>query len=426
MFISALSVAILLASCNGSSRSASKNEAATSSPMDSVSRKLEKTAIENELSGLSVRLISRGERVVDFQWGMADRERSIPITDQTTYRIASISKTFTALALMQLYEQNLVDLNADVSTYLGWELRNPSFPDQPITLKMLMSHQSSARDGEGYSRFSADMFSKNISIKELFTPGGEYYSADMFAAHEPGDFFSYTNCTWGIIASVIETISGTTLENYSRTNIFLPMEMDAAFDPSNLDDPDELAVIYRYNDGLWLPQADNLKGSKPAPKTDSTYMPGSNGLIYGPQGGLRCSLNDLEKLARLFWNKGNFDSRKIVKEETLELMTSDQWTYNGENGDTWDGFFNSYGLGVHRITNTPEKDMIFPEMKMTGHPGIAYGLLSDLYFNAETETAVIFVTNGSKKEYSYGKNTTFYQPEEDVFRILSPFVKSEK
>lgn len=384
---------------------------------------LSNIAKNQELAGLSVRLIDKGTTVVDFNTGYADTDREIPVSDSTLFRIASISKTFTALALMQLYEKGQVDLDTDVSEYLGWPLRNPKHPETPITLRMLLSHKSSLRDGKGYSNFSKEMFSEDLHIKELFTPEGEYFTADLFADEVPGTYFSYTNCSWGIIASVIEEISGTTLENYCIQNLFTPMEMDARFDPAHITNPDRIAVLYRYDDDRWLPQADNFKGVRPSPKTDSLYTPGSNGLLYGPQGSLRCSVNDLTKVVSLFREKGKYNNTQIIKNNTLKEMQTPEYIFNGTNGDTWDGFFLSYGLGLHLITATPGKDMIFPGRKMTGHPGIAYGLLSDLYFDPTGETAVIFVTNGSKKEFTYGENSSFYQSEEDVFRELSALLR---
>ena len=78
--------------------------------------------------------------------------------------------------------------------------------------------------------------------------------------------------------------------------------------------------------------------------------------------------------------------------------------------------------GMHHITNQDSADIIFPDRSMSGHPGIAYGLLSDMYFDSGTGSGVVFITNGSKNKYDYGKASTFYQVEEDVFQLLYPFL----
>jgi CubicO group peptidase (beta-lactamase class C family) len=86
-------------------------------------------------------------------FGKRDIGRNLPIDENTMFRIASVSKSFTAAALMKLYEQNLFSLDDDVSTYLGFTLRNPSFPTTKITFRMLFNHTSSVQDGTGYDGF---------------------------------------------------------------------------------------------------------------------------------------------------------------------------------------------------------------------------------------------------------------------------------
>src|SRR5436190_22947897 len=78
--------------------------------------------------------------------GLADRARGRALTIDDPARIASISKLAVAIGVMRLVEQGRLDLDRDVSFYLGWPLRNPAFPDQPITLRLLLSHRSSLKD----------------------------------------------------------------------------------------------------------------------------------------------------------------------------------------------------------------------------------------------------------------------------------------
>lgn len=391
---------------------------------DSVRNKLQQSFQKNGLMGLSVQLLHDKKPVLTEHFGFARLEDSIKVSDSTIFRIASISKTFTALALMKLVEEGKADLDTDVNTYLGWSLRNPSFPDTPITLRMLMSHQSSIRDATAYSNFAGDMVSRKLSLRELFHPDGKYYSKELFANHEPGTFFSYANSSWGIIASIIEILSKERFDIYCQKILFKPMNMDARFEPASLKHPERLATLYRYKDSIWIPQADDEKDIPFTPRATEEYTPGHNGLLYGPQGSLRCSLKDLTTLIQLFLNEGKHRDSVLFKPETLAMMNAAEWRYDGSNGDTWDGFFHSYGLGLHVIENRENADVIFPDRTMAGHPGIAYGLLSDMYFDTRTGTGVIFITNGSKTSYAYGKTTTFYQPEEDVFNILNTYLKT--
>ena len=104
-------------------------------------------------------------------------------------------------------------------------------------------------------------------------------------------------------------------------------------------------------------------------------------------------------------------------------MTQPYWAYDGTNGDTWDNFFLSYGLGTHVLTNADSADYIFPELNMVGHPGIAYGLVSDMYIDREKDTGVVLIINGSKFGYKSGERSSFYIPEEEIFNVLQSYLK---
>ena len=405
-------------------KSEHKKAAGETSAKENLDAKLKEVFVNNELIGMSVVLIKNGNPVFEGNYGEANRELNLPVTDKTVFRIASISKTFTAIAVMQLLEQRKLDIDADISEYLGWKLQHPKHPDKIITARHLLSHTSGIRDGEGSSDFSQKMFTENLQISELFQPMGKYDTDDIFSSEAPGAYFSYTNCTWGILATVVEKISGKRFDEYCREHIFKPMELEADFNPAELRSFDQLAALYRYENNQWTAQVDDYNGQKPSERTPKAYAIGSNGLLFGPQGSLRCTTGDLIKTIQMFIHGGMVNGNQILKKETIDLMLSDQWTYNGSNGDTWENFFLSYGLGIHRTLDQSKADVIFPGLKMTGHPGIAYGLLSDMYFDTNTGTGVIFITNGSKKNFQYGKNTTFYQVEEDVFEAIYPMLNS--
>ena len=378
---------------------------------------------KNQLMGMSILVMEQGKIVWEGSFGLADSSRQILVSAETIYRVASISKFVTAAALMQLWEQGKVDLDADVSQYLGWPLQHPKFPEDTITLRLLMNHRSGIRDGSGYGKFSRNMISQKLNIKELFLPEGAYFTEDLFSKEAPGEYFSYTNCTWGVIASIIEKVSGERFDQYCRRHIFEPMDMDASFNVLDIQDFDRLAVLYRYKDSTWVAQADDYKGTTPPSRAFESYQLGQNGLIFGPQGSLRSSANDLATFGFMIMNGGQHQDQQILTKESVNLMSADHWTYEEGNGDTWSDFFLSYGLGIHRLTNRDSADIIFPDRKMLGHPGIAYGLLSDLYFDPESQSGIVFITNGSQQEFGYGKNTSFYQVEEDIFEATFPYLK---
>lgn len=111
---------------------------------------------KNGVPGVGAAVIKNGRLVYENTLGSRyidneNPQNNLPLTRDTKLRIASISKVFVAAAYMQLAEQGKIDLDADISRYLGFTLRNPNYPDTPITSKMLLSHTSLLRDGEVYT-----------------------------------------------------------------------------------------------------------------------------------------------------------------------------------------------------------------------------------------------------------------------------------
>lgn len=100
--------------------------------------------------GSNVVVVKDNKIIYSHSFGLKNRERGEEMMPNTIFRIASISKSFTATAIMQLVEKGKLDLKADVNKYLDFKVRNPKYPDVPITLEMLLSHTSSLNDSQGY------------------------------------------------------------------------------------------------------------------------------------------------------------------------------------------------------------------------------------------------------------------------------------
>jgi len=411
----------LFLACNENAAPANETDHTSDESALSIDEQLQGVVDNFGLMGLSVVLFANNDIAYEGTFGYAVYEAERELTRNSIFRIASITKTVSSIALMQLAEQGLVDIDADISNYLGWELRNPNQPDEVITLRHLLGHTSGIRDGEGYGAFTGDLFGNNIHIKELFTPGGAYFTDDMFADHAPGEFFSYSNATWSLVATVVELITGLRFDHYANQHIFEPLGMTASFNVTDFE-PHEFATLYRMQDGIWTPQVDFYEDSLPQERAPDHYVPGTNGLLYGPQGNLRIDTESLATLALTLMHGGKWQGVRILEETTLNNMVEPHWEYDGTNGDTWDEFWMSYGLGIHHITNREGKDVIFPGRTLFGHAGIAYGLLSDMYVDPETGSGVIFITNGSNRPFEYAETTSFYAMETAVFNILYPLL----
>lgn len=371
-----------------------------------------------DLMGLSVVTVCDGKISGAYHAGLRDYERNLPVNDSTKFRIASISKLVMTTAMMKLYDKKLFKLDDDVSKYLGFTLRNPNHPDQPITIRMLLSHTSSINEGSGYDGFLMATYN-NVrnppDFSQLLTPGGAYHTEDMWRKEPPGEYYTYCNANFGLAGTLIEKISGQNFDDFMEENLFIPLGITGSYIAEGVTDINNLAVIYRNEDGKWAPQTDDFKGTLSSPRDFSGYKTGTNAAVYSPQGGLRISALELARLMILHINKGTYEGKRIVSKKSIRLMHTPQWTYNGNNGDTDDGKDKCYGLSVHILTNTPSGDVIYSDSKMMGHGGDAYGLRSKFYFDPDSRSGLILITNGISGNPTKGSHSVFYDFEEAVF-----------
>jgi CubicO group peptidase (beta-lactamase class C family) len=231
---------------------------------------------------------------------------------------------------MKLWEDGLFDLDDDVSEALGFSLRSPHFPNKTISYRMLLSHTSSILEGSGYDAFISDTYTKDTipTVEELLTPTGKYYSANIWSSREPGTYFTYSNVNFGLIGTLIEVLSGLRFDVYERLHVLAPLNISGSYNIHDISDINKVAVIYR-ND---IPQADNFKGVMPSQRNLSSYKIGTNGFIFGAQGGLRASLRELSHILLLIQSQGKWNGQRQLHVETVRQMTAASWTNDGKNG----------------------------------------------------------------------------------------------
>ncbi len=381
-------------------------------------------AVNNDLMGGALVVFCQNGIRDNLVYGKSDMARNIPISTETKFRIASISKTITAMAVMQLVEQGLLDLDADVSTILGYNVRNPMYPASPITVRMLLSHTSSIIDGPTYGNFlQATLNNQPMpNLSDLLTVGGAYYTTAQFNNKTPGTYFNYSNINYVILGTLVEKISNQRFDVYVKEHICDPLGIDASFNVNDLTDINHVAVLYRKINGNWIPQADNYLGIQPVHDNISGYVPGTNGARFSPQGGFRCSAKDLATIFLVLMNGGSFDNKTLLSQASCDTMIANRWTYNGTNGNDYYGLFRSWGLGIHRVTNTPGKDIVLPGSSlMFGHAGEAYGLLSDAYFDTTRKVGLVFMTNGVGVGTKTNNYSAYYTVEQEIFHAVETY-----
>jgi CubicO group peptidase (beta-lactamase class C family) len=369
-------------------------------PVEEINAKAKQIKEEYGLVGMSVAAVKRtdGELETIFSkgYGLANQETNKPVTEDTIYRVASISKTVTATAIMQLAEAGKLDIDADISRYLGFELRNPYYPNTKITLRQLMAHTSSIRNG-AYSNFYQDTRSslasgrRQPSLEELFKRYKTWFK------YKPGTSFTYSNLTPGVLATVVERVSGQRFDEYCRANIFAPLNMDNTTFNRNEVSSDNFAMMYRGN---------RRQSYYPGGLPLSSYEVGKNASIFSPWGGLLTTAEDLAKFMQL-----HMEGREnVLDSATIEKMQETNWSKS-------QGYefmvFDEIGLQFQLTED------VVPGERMIGHMGGAYGLLSDMYFTEDGDFGLVFITNGGESHESvYGNRSPYYRVEEEVFDLL--------
>jgi CubicO group peptidase (beta-lactamase class C family) len=330
----------------------------------------------------------KGETSVRAE-GLADAAVNRAVTPDDAVRIASISKLVTTIAVMRLVEQGKLNLDADVSDLLGYRLRNPAFPDTPITLRMLLSHKSSLTDRLDYTLpLDGDMRSVLADPKA------------WDSAHAPGTFFRYTNFNFPVVAAVMERATGERFDRMMSRLVLKPLRLHACYQWDTCDDRTIARGVILYRAGQ--PIRDDNHGKRPAcpvsPASDgscdlSRWRAGANGAIFAPQSGLHISMHDLARVGRMLLNRGKLGGVRLLSPASVKLMETPAWTYDGSNGDIGNGWVCSYGLGMFLIA-TPQTgchdDLFGDGKRRVGHLGDAYGLKSGLWIDPATNTGVAY------------------------------------
>ncbi len=348
--------------------------------------------------------------------GEADRATLRLVTADDPVRIASISKLVTALGVLRLVDAGKLDLDRDVSDYLGWKLRNPAFPDQLITLSLLLSHRSSLIDGD-----ELYLIPLGVTLKDRMADPRVWDTR-----HAPGgDWFHYTNLNFPVIASVIERVTGQRFDAAMQRLVLRPLRLNACFNwgaGCSARTYRRAVVLYRASGEV---ARDDLHGQPPACQVylregDAcdlrSYRLGDNGALFSPQGGLRISMRDLAKIGQLLARGGT----GFLSRHAMARLEQPLWGLNGNNGigedGAADGFFCSYSLALHRIGNDGQQchDDLFGDGQLRlGHAGEAYGLRSGLWFDPLTGRGLAFFTT-AVPDASPGTHSAFTAAEETV------------
>ena len=326
--------------------------------------------------GACVCVIENGRITHTFCYGQVDREGT-PVTPDTMFRVGSISKMVTSLGVMRLVEDGALTLDGDLSSVFGLTLRNPQYPDTPITLRQLMSHTAGLRDSGFYA----------LALKGKVTPLSSLFGTKRakFLFHsnaEPGTSWEYSNFGGGLLGSLIEKVSGLTLDQYLSEAIFTPLGITAAYQSALLPDQAQVSDIFH------MPA--KRVGAKVRDGLAAYTLPDADTHYTLSAGKLTISAPDLAKLMITLSDGGACDGVRVLSEASVTAMRTLQ---NNLGSVTCQS---DWGLGMSRLT-----EAIVPGHVLYGHGGKASGMLCAAFVDPVEHTGVVMLTNGCNDDAEF-------------------------
>lgn len=279
----------------------------------------------NHIPGAVVVVVKDGEVFFSKGYGFADEARHHPVMPETTlFRPGSVSKLFTWTAVMQLVEQGKIDLDADINTYLDFEI--PATFSQPITMRHLMTHTP------GFEDKGQDLFKlKAEDVVSLETYVKSNIPARIFA---PGTVGAYSNYGTALAGYMVQRVSGMPFEEYIEKNIFAPLGMEHATFRQPLPDAlaKDMASGYAYSAGQ--------------------YLQGGFEYVVGyPAGSLSASGLDMAKFMIAHLQNGRYGDAQILSEATAEKMHTFTFSHDPRLDGMALGFFASTLNGQRVISH---------------------------------------------------------------------------
>jgi len=320
--------------------------------------------------GASVAVIQNGEITYTYTYGK-QRIGGDAVTEDTLFQVGSISKMIANIGLMQLLDEHEIALDDEIGDVLGYPVRHPAYPNTPVTLRQLMTHTAALRDSGDYQHA---LNGQPRPLSDLF---GKRAQWTFDEETEPGMLRAYSNFGGGLIGSLIEKLSGQTLDAYMQQNVFEPLGITAAYQAGLLPEELPAADMYRMPDKQLAKRLREDLSVLTQPDAQTHYWLTAGKLII--------SAPDLAKLLIVLCDGGECGGTQLLRYQTVKEMTTRQ-DHRGsvacESG---------HGLFMNIITNDQVEGRT-----MYGHGGKAYGMLCAAYFDPTDRTGVVMLTNGCK------------------------------
>ena len=313
--------------------------------------------------GLAVGAVRHGALQSFSGHGVANIESATPVTEDTVFRIGSITKTFTAVAVMQLEEQGLIDLDAPANDYLrGFRLMPAKASWRPATVRHLLTHTAGVPEWLHPSRMiKSGWFAETFSLEERLPTLAEYYRGSLRLAAEPGTIWAYTDHGFATLGQMVEDVSGQPLHSYFRERIFEPLGMT------------DTDLLRSQRLSSRLATGYGLRSGGAIAVTDRQGVTAAAGSIYSTP-------RDMARYVAALLGRGSGEHGSILKPETVSLMFEPHYQPDPRLPGIGLAFWRA-DLGGHSAVE---------------HQGVVPGFNSQIFLAPDDGIGVIAFTNGSR------------------------------
>lgn len=319
-------------------------------------------------------------------FGVQNYSTGIPVNDSTLFMIASCSKPVTAIAVLKLYDEGRLDLDADINDYLAFEIRNPFYEDDFITTRMLLAHTACLKDDwdvldplytldeGGDSPLKLGDF-----VKSYFSVAGANYQRDKnFINEQPGEYWEYCNMGYALLGLIVEQVSGMSFSEFIQDSIFMPIGMHDSY----------WFLTHIPHENIARPHTLPEKRSN----SDTIKVLKHYGFPDFPDGQLRTTVTDYLKFVNLILNDGVLDGRQFIRKDIIQLFHQVQFpkthkyqavAWNYDEFENW-----LYYLLMRRLPS-----------HTGGDPGVA----TVVSYDPEQKIAAVVFTNSPPTTFQGGK-----------------------
>jgi CubicO group peptidase (beta-lactamase class C family) len=312
--------------------------------------------------GLAVGVVRNGSLEFFSGHGLADIASNTPVTQDTVFRIGSVTKTFTAIAVLQLWEQGLVDLDAPANDYLrAYRLIPARAGHRPATVRHLLTHTAGLPQLVYPSRAFKPILGETVRFGQPVPTLAEFYRGGLHLLAEPGTRHTYSNHSFATLGQLVEDVSGEPLVRYFREHIFEPLGMAHT----------DLLRSERVKPGLATGYA--LRADGPHPVSDCDVVTVGAGSIYS-------TTSDMARYLAALLDGGKGGHGSVLKPETLVSMFAPHYQPDPRLPGVGLAFFRGE-IGGHLVVE---------------HDGLVPGFSSQLSVAPDDGVGVVAFTNGAR------------------------------